>query len=105
MEWWTNLSPRLSLDSEFRFSSGFFACLRCQFIVIEDFPYDGVDFLGSMDLVLPVGEDWNASGKKPKMIFSSFFYFITLYYIFCGVHRRVFNRCIHFIMQIVEQHI
>jgi hypothetical protein len=53
MERWTNLSPRLGPDSEFRFTSDFFAWLRRQLIVIEDFPYAGVDFWGSMDLVLP----------------------------------------------------
>jgi hypothetical protein len=66
MERWTSLSPRLGPDSEFRFTGDFFAWLRCQLIVIEDFPYAGVDFWGSMDLVLPEGEDWDASGKKPN---------------------------------------
>jgi hypothetical protein len=93
MEWWTSLSPRLGSDSEFKFGD-FFAWLRCQLIVIEDFPYARVDFWGSMDLVLPVGEDWDASGEKPKMILSSFFFILKTLYYFLGVHRRVFNRCI-----------
>jgi hypothetical protein len=107
MEWWTSLSLRLGSYSEFRFTGDFFAWLRRQLIVIEDFPYTGVDFRGSMDLVLPVGEDWDTSGEKPKMILSSVFYFIlnTLYFYFLGVHRRVFNRSIIIIVQIEEQYI
>jgi hypothetical protein len=66
MERWTSLSPRLGPDSKFKFTSDFFTWLRCQLIVIEDFPYTGVDFQGNMELVLPEGEDWDASGKKPN---------------------------------------
>jgi hypothetical protein len=29
---------------------------------------------GSMDLVLPVGEDWDASGEKPKNDLVKFFF-------------------------------
>jgi hypothetical protein len=28
-------------------------------VVIEDFPYVGVDFRGSVDLVLPEGTQWD----------------------------------------------
>jgi hypothetical protein len=66
MERWTVLSPRLGMESEVRFTSDFFAWLRCQLIVIEDFPYVRVDFWGSMDLVLPDRMNWDVSGKKPK---------------------------------------
>jgi hypothetical protein len=72
MEHWTSLSPRLGTDSEFKFTGDFFAWLRHQLIVIEDFPYTGVDFWGSMDLVLPDGMDWDASGMKPKTLSSVF---------------------------------
>jgi hypothetical protein len=44
MERWTNLSSRLGSDSEFKFTGDFFAWLGHQLIVIEDFPYVGVDF-------------------------------------------------------------
>jgi hypothetical protein len=72
MERWTNMSPRLGTDSEFKFIGDLFAWLGCQLIMIEDFPYAGVDFRGSMDLVLPDGVDWNASCEKPRMILSRF---------------------------------
>jgi hypothetical protein len=81
VELWTSLSLRLGMESEFRFTGDFFAWLRCQLIVIEDFPYVGVDFRGSMDLVLLDGVDWDASGKKPKQSCQVFFYF-KVYIIF-----------------------
>jgi hypothetical protein len=83
MERWTSLSPRLGMESEFRFTGDFFTWLRCQLIVIKDFPYIGVDFRGSMDLVLPDGMDWDASGEKPKQSCQVFFYF-KVYIIFWG---------------------
>jgi hypothetical protein len=89
MEHWTSLSPRLGTESEFRFTGDFFAWLRCQLIVIEDFPYTGVDFRGSMDLVLPDGMDWDASGEKPKQSCQVFF-FILKFILFLCVLRRVF---------------
>jgi hypothetical protein len=51
--------------------------------VIEDFPYAGVDFRGSMDLVLPDGMDWDMSGEKPKQSCQVFFDF-KVYIIFLG---------------------
>jgi hypothetical protein len=70
MERWTSLSPRLVSESEFRFTSDFFAWLRRQVLWIEDFPYADVDFRRSMDLILPEGEDWDESGKRPSHILS-----------------------------------
>jgi len=56
MERWTSLSPRLGNDpSTFRFTIYFFAWWRRQLVVIEYFPYAGVEFQGSADLVLPEG--------------------------------------------------
>jgi len=51
------LSLRLGTDSKFKFMADFFAWWRRKLIVIEDFPYAGVDFWGSVDLVLPEGID------------------------------------------------
>jgi hypothetical protein len=72
MERWTSLSPRLVAESEFRFTGDFFAWLRRQYLWIEDFPYAEVDFRGSMDLILPAGEDWDVSGKRLSHTLSSF---------------------------------
>jgi hypothetical protein len=72
MERWTSLSPRLVSESEFHFTSDFFAWLRRKYLWIEDFPYVDVDFRGSMDLILPVGEDWDELGKRLSHTLSSF---------------------------------
>jgi hypothetical protein len=63
MERWTSLSLRLVAESEFCFTDDFFAWLRWQYLWIEDFLYAEVDFHGSMDLILPAGEDWDVLGK------------------------------------------
>jgi hypothetical protein len=75
MERWKSLSLRLGTESEFRFIGDLFAWLRRQLIIIEDFPYTGVNFWGSMDLVLSDGMDWDTSGKKPKQSCQVFFLF------------------------------
>jgi hypothetical protein len=73
MERWTSLSLRLVAESEFNFTSDFFAWLRHQYIWIENFLYAEVDFRGSMDLVLPAGAYWDASSKRPNNTLSSVF--------------------------------
>jgi hypothetical protein len=56
MERWTSLSPRLVNEPlTFRFTADFFRWWMRWLVVIEDFPYVGVDFRGSVDLVLPKG--------------------------------------------------
>ena len=72
MERWTSLSMRLVSESEFHFTGDFFAWLRRQYLWIEDFPYANVDFRGSMDLILPEGEEWDESGKRLSHTLSSF---------------------------------
>jgi hypothetical protein len=71
MEWWTSLSPRLVAESEFHFTGDFFTWLRRQYLWIEDFPYAKVEFCRSMDLILPVGEDWDVSGERLSNTLSS----------------------------------
>ena len=62
------MSSILGTDSELKFTADFFAWWRRQLIVIEDFPYVGVDFQGSVDLVLLEGIDWDVSGTKPNLV-------------------------------------
>ena len=50
----------------------FFGWLRCQLIVVEDWPYAGTDFTGDPDLLLPEGEDWDE--ELGMTIFSFFMY-------------------------------
>jgi len=56
MERWTSMSPRLGNEpSSFSFTDDFFAWWRRNIVMIEDYPYVGVEFIGSADLVLPEG--------------------------------------------------
>jgi hypothetical protein len=103
MERWTSLSPRLVSESEFCFTGDFFAWLRQQFLWIEDFPYADVDFCGSMDLILPEGEDWDESGKRLSRTLSSLFFVFLMYMYFFLVSKRVFNGCFSFDVQTIEQ--
>ena len=102
MERWTSLSPRLVAESEFYFTGDFFAWMRRQCLWIEDFPYDKVDFCGSMDLILPTREDWDALGKRLSNTLSSFLFFEFLIYIFFGYVEEFFKRCIVFNIQTRE---
>jgi hypothetical protein len=86
MERWTSLSPRLGTDSEFKFMDDFFALWRRRLIVIEDFPYAEVDFLGSVDLVIPEGIDWDESSTKPNLVMC---FFILKFILFLCVQRGV----------------
>jgi hypothetical protein len=82
MERWTSLSPRLGNEpSTFRFTTDFFTWWRRQLVVIEDFPYAGVDFRGSADLVLPEGIQWDVSGTKLNLVM--YFCFYILYCFLC----------------------
>jgi hypothetical protein len=80
MERWTSLSPRLGNELDFNFTVDFFAWWRRKLISIEDFPYVGVDFRGSVDLVLPESIDWDVSGMKPNLVM--YFLFFILYYFY-----------------------
>jgi hypothetical protein len=93
MERWTSLSPRLGNEpSTFHFTADFFAWWRRQLVVIEDFPYVGVDFRGSADLVLPEETQWDASGTKDHNLVTIFFFL----YVFCCTMRdlsHLFSSC------------
>jgi hypothetical protein len=88
MERWISLSPRLVSESEFHFTGDFFAWLRWQYLWIEEFPYANVDFCGSIDLIFPMGEDWDDSGKRLSHTLSSFFFlsfFMCMYFFWGGM--------------------
>jgi hypothetical protein len=88
IERWTSLSSKLVAELEFCFTGDFFAWLRRQYLWIEDFPYAEVDFRGSgsMDLILPMGEDWDVSGERLSNTLSSFLFFKFFnIYIFLGM--------------------
>jgi hypothetical protein len=85
MERWTSLSPRLGNEpSAFRFTTDFFAWWRRQLVAIEDFPYAGVDFRGSVDLLLPEGIQWDALGMKDNhnLVTNIFVLFFICFYLY-----------------------
>ena len=47
-----------------RFPSTYFRWLEHQIFEIEDFPYAGMDFCDDRDMPLPLGAQWDESGKK-----------------------------------------
>jgi hypothetical protein len=82
MERCTSLSSRLGNEpSTFRFTTDFFTWWRRQLVVIEDFPYAGVYFRGSANLVLPEGIEWDVLGTKLNLVmyFYSFIFYIVFY--------------------------
>ena len=60
-----------------QFYSSYFCWLECQIFVIEDFPYNVIDFCGDREIALPAGEQWDDSGKNHfQQFLSSIFFFV-----------------------------
>ena len=68
-------------------------------MVIEDFPYVGVDFRGSEYLVLLEGTQWDVSGTKDHNLVTIFFFFI------CFLLYDEGSKSFVFIMQIEVCHV
>ena len=51
-------------------------------MVIEDFPYVGVDFRGSEYLVLLKGTQWDVSGTKDHNLVTIYIYFIICFWLY-----------------------
>ena len=56
-----------------------------------------------MDLILPAGEDWDASGERLSNTLSSFVFKFLMYIYVFGYVEDFFNGCIVFNMQTREQ--
>jgi hypothetical protein len=84
MERWNSISPRSENDpSTFKFTTNLFSWWRRQLVVIKDFPYAGVYFRGIVDLVLPEGIQWDASGMEYYNLVTIFFF--LFFYMFLVV--------------------
>lgn len=59
---WASLAERLRGVQIIHFDAPFLAWLDRQTLVVDDFPYGGVDFTGDAELALPPGENWDDSG-------------------------------------------
>ena len=68
---WYGLLTRLSGGRQPHFSEDFFNRLDQDMLMVDDYGYAGIDFHNDSDLVLPKGEDWDATlGKKHVISFS-----------------------------------
>jgi hypothetical protein len=51
------------------FDDDFFVWLSRQILVIEDYPYAGIDFLRDLEIPIPPGEKGGEMGKSPPLYF------------------------------------
>ena len=58
---WSSLLVRLGGGRQPHFLEDFFSRLDQDILVVDDYGYAGIDFRHDPDLVLPEGEDWDAS--------------------------------------------
>ena len=58
---WSGLLVRLGGGHQPHFSEDFFSRLDQDILVVDDYGYAGINFCHDPDLVLPEGEDWDAS--------------------------------------------
>jgi len=61
------------------FDDDFFAWLSQQILVIEDYPYAGIDFLRDPEIPVPPGEERGEMGKFSSLFFCFFLYIIFFY--------------------------
>ena len=62
---WSGFLVWLGGGQQPHFSEDFFSCLDQDLLMVDDYVYVGINFRNDPDLVLPEGEDWDATlGKK-----------------------------------------
>jgi len=66
-----------------RFSDSYFHWLEDQVFAVQDFPYAGMDFRGSPDMVLPQGEQWDDRGT---LFFTSFLNYVIFCFLYISSH-------------------
>ena len=75
------------------FDDDFFAWLSRQIPVIEDYPYDGIDFLRDPEILVPPGEERGEMGKFASFVFLlNICNFYVVFYIYRFFYTRVFDR-------------
>jgi hypothetical protein len=58
------------------FDDDFFAWLLRQILVIEDYPYAGIDFSRDPEILVPLGEERGEMGKLTSLLCCFFFFFV-----------------------------
>ena len=79
---WASLAERLRGGQILHFDAPFLAWLDRQTLVVDDFPYGGVDFTGDAELALPPGTNWDETGV--------YFWVFIIYRFFLYFHIYVF---------------
>lgn len=65
---WVDLMSKHADPSSMRFTTKFFRWLCMQLIMIECYPYAGMDFHGDPELMLPDGGRWSAIDKTKNIL-------------------------------------
>ena len=65
-----------------KFGDVFFRWLWDQILMVEDYPYAGIDFTGDLDLPLPPGGQWGDIGKKQETLKMENIFMFFMFYIF-----------------------
>ena len=79
---WSGLLTWLGDGRQPHFSEDLFSRLDQDMLMMDDYGYAGIDIRNDPDLVLPEGEDWDATlGKKYVISFSYSDYFLMYYVI------------------------
>lgn len=63
MRRWIDLISRHAGSLSMRFTLVFYRWLHMYFIMVDDYPYIGVDFHRDLELALLEGEQWGAIGR------------------------------------------
>ena len=62
---WSSLNPRIGGGLIWHFfEEDFFQWLHGQIVMINDYAYEGMDFTGDPDLMLPPGTKWGPQGEN-----------------------------------------
>ena len=77
---WAHVMPRGGGGRLVAWGTFFREWLEWQTIFMEDWPYDGLDFRGDPDMLLPTGEQWDDDGKTLDLIF--WFFIVMMFLIF-----------------------
>lgn len=62
---WCSIMPReVRVHTSSWFLDTYWKWLKEATLAVDDYPYDGLDFQGDPDTILPLGDDFDERGKK-----------------------------------------
>ena len=63
-------------EAKVKYESAFFRWLEDQLLMVEDYVYEGAEFIGNPDQPLPAGTQWCDIGNKKLQDIYCFFHFV-----------------------------